>query len=126
MHGASLGELDEQMNLNHDLHGGHLSVPTHVTEVSLEKCAVADLQDLPFYAAAHLTGQIEAGVGLIDRFGLRQININVLSCILQHFVPTGLGTIHPFGGSRGLCGSRRDGIAANVCFAETHGHVLCQ
>ena len=56
----------------------------------LKESPVADLHYLSFYMAAHLTGQIQAGIRLIHGVALRTGEVNKMAAVLQHLSSTWL------------------------------------
>ena len=81
----------------------------------LEERAVADLDDLAFDRTAHLTCEVEAGVGLVYRLALGAGEVDEVSAVFEHLRAAGLFT-------RLVCEVRgryrrawRYGVAADVC-----------
>ena len=52
--------------------------------VKLQEGAVADLDDLALDVSAHIGGEEEAGVGLVDGVALRAGEVDKVPAVLQH------------------------------------------
>src|SRR5699024_8084520 len=92
----------------------------------LKESPVADLQYLTFYMAAHLTGQIQAGIRLIHGVAFRTGEVNKMPTVSQHLSTAWLFTCFICQMRRRNCGARCYCIAADVGINQAHSHILGQ
>ena len=92
----------------------------------LQKCTVADLDDLALHMPAHVGCEEQAGVRLIHRIALRPGKVDEMFAVFQHLCASGLlaGLVCQMC-RRDRCAGRHS-VDADIRIDQTHGDILRQ
>ena len=90
----------------------------------LQKCSVADLQNLALYVFAHVRREVQTGICLIHRIAFRAREVYEMFAVLKHLGTTRLLPCLICKMSRRHCCTRCYSIDPYICIYKTHCNIL--